>query len=661
MSCLGEHQMINHFPGMLALTSKSQLATHMRKMQELHPDDYAFMPESWVLPEEHAAFQRECRRNREHSSGAMFIVKPERGCQGRKIFLTNDPDDPAITKAAWYGALGGDALVAQRYIQNPLVFHSEPSDKGFKFDLRLYVIVTSCNPLRVLLYKDGLARFCTEAYSEATADNKDWRFMHLTNFSLNKSNGNFVESLDAADAKVGSKRRLSVLFDYLQAEGHDVPRLWTQLEDMVAKSMLAVLPLLQHYYGLCKPGDKFGDRCIEVLGMDVLLDADLKPWLLEFNHSPSFHVNGCVDEAVKGPLLHDIFDLLAPALEHRAAEYPTARKRSSQALQTGQCITSLAGVHGAGSHGLLKRMRNKVKEHRRERAKAWADSEIDANEQDEAQGKGAASNRRQRQSLEEFALDCPRFYPPGADRCKWARRSREEEEAWVEMREQCEAALSARMKRCYPPSCPLLQAKYAQIEASAAALHNIGPSGRRRSESRKEERQQGADAASSDSDSEGPGPWDDDVGLSDSSESGHDDALPSCARLLDADGSKGSKMWQPAPEEEDVAALSGPQRLLVRCAAIMFGLGLLCPPIMFMSLPAPCPCAIIPCFVLYRPALFELARAPAAAISCVASSPVPRLCPICLAACMLPACCLHADDRSTRLCSRKLRTHAAAS
>ena len=148
VSCLGEHQMINHFPGMLALTSKSQLATHLRKMQEMHPDDYNFMPESWLLPEEHAAFQRECRRSRERRSGVMFIVKPERGCQGRKIFLTNDPDDPAITKAAWYGALGGDALVAQRYIQNPFVFHSQPSDRGFKFDLRLYVIITSCNPLR---------------------------------------------------------------------------------------------------------------------------------------------------------------------------------------------------------------------------------------------------------------------------------------------------------------------------------------------------------------------------------------------------------------------------------------------------------------------------------------------------------------------------------
>jgi tubulin polyglutamylase TTLL6/13 len=188
VASLGEHQMINHLPGMSALTSKSQLAANLRKMQEMHAEDYDFMPQSWLLPEDHAAFKRECRHNKTTRSGAMYIVKPERGCQGRHIFLTDDADDKAIQKASWFGAMGGDALVAQQYIQNPFIFYSQPTDKGYKFDLRLYLVVTSCDPLRVFLYTDGLARFCTEPYSEATEGNKDWRYMHLTNFSLNKAN-----------------------------------------------------------------------------------------------------------------------------------------------------------------------------------------------------------------------------------------------------------------------------------------------------------------------------------------------------------------------------------------------------------------------------------------------------------------------------------------
>jgi len=588
VSCLDHHQMINHFPGMVALTSKSQLAANLRKMQDVHPDDYDFLPESWVLPEDHDAFQRACRSGRERGNGAMFIVKPERGCQGRKIFLTDDPDDPAIAKAAWHGAMGGDALVAQRYIQNPLVFYSTPADKGYKFDLRLYVIVTSCNPLRIMLYRDGLARFCTEPYSKASADNKEWRYMHLTNFSLNRSNGNFAESVDPSDPKSGSKRRLSVLFDFLQAEGHDVARLWAQLEEMVAKSVLAVLPLLQHYYGLCKPGDKFGDRCIEVLGMDVLLDADLKPWLLEFNHSPSFHVSGPVDEAVKQPLITDILHLLAPVLEHRAAEF--SRGTYSLEEEAAQRSARVAGVHGPGSHGLLKRMRDKLRDKERQRVRDWADEAIDAAAE---HGQGTAAKRQQRQSLEEFALDRPRYHPPGADRCGRERPTSEEEAAWEERCEACEAPLRARMTLCYPPACPALRARYAALAESAWAVHKIAPP-RQSSPARRDARSAAASAAldASDSDSEGPGPWDHDIGLSDSSESGPDS--PALAGWGGGDedvgggagsGSGGMSLGSNGAPEEEVEALPGYQRLLIRCAPLFFGIGILCPPLMLWFLP----------------------------------------------------------------------------
>jgi tubulin polyglutamylase TTLL7 len=49
-------------------------------------------------------------------------------------------------------------FIVQEYIDKPLLLD------GYKFDLRIYVLVTSCDPLRVFLFNDGLVRLATEKY-----------------------------------------------------------------------------------------------------------------------------------------------------------------------------------------------------------------------------------------------------------------------------------------------------------------------------------------------------------------------------------------------------------------------------------------------------------------------------------------------------------------
>lgn len=79
-----------------------------------------------------------------------FIVKPENGCQGKGIFLTNN-----LCKIE-----RSSPMIVQRYITNPLLID------GLKFDLRVYVLITCVHPLRVWLYRDGLARFATEKFQQ---------------------------------------------------------------------------------------------------------------------------------------------------------------------------------------------------------------------------------------------------------------------------------------------------------------------------------------------------------------------------------------------------------------------------------------------------------------------------------------------------------------
>lgn len=82
----------------------------------------------------------------EEEPTAVVIAKPEASCQGRGIFLSKSIEDFTF----------GDHYVVQKYLKKPLLID------GLKFDLRVYVLVAGCDPLRIYIYKEGLARFATE-------------------------------------------------------------------------------------------------------------------------------------------------------------------------------------------------------------------------------------------------------------------------------------------------------------------------------------------------------------------------------------------------------------------------------------------------------------------------------------------------------------------
>jgi tubulin polyglutamylase TTLL2 len=60
-------------------------------------------------------------------------------------------------------------------------------------------------------------------------------------------------------------------------------------------------------------------NCFELYGFDILIDENLKPWLLEVNFSPSLGADCQVDMLVKKPLLHDIIQLMNFKDEHSFA------------------------------------------------------------------------------------------------------------------------------------------------------------------------------------------------------------------------------------------------------------------------------------------------------------------------------------------------------
>ncbi|XP_070563404.1 LOW QUALITY PROTEIN: tubulin polyglutamylase TTLL7-like [Ptychodera flava] len=290
---LKPYQKINHFPGMGEICRKDCLARNIAKIAKAHPEEYSFSPRTWIFPSEYNSFQchvRDLKRKKKHKT---FICKPANGAMGNGIVLYRNGE-----KIPQH-----DHMIVQEYLDKPFLID------GYKFDLRVYVLVTSCDPLRIFLFNDGLVRLSTEKYCHPSDSNVDQLFMHLTNYSVNKRSENF-EKTDDVDS--GSKRSIKFLNDFLRKNDYDVAAIWKSITDLIVKTMVVAEPHVLHAYRMCRPGQPPGSDsvCFEILGFDVLLDRKLKPWLLEINRSPSFGTDQKIDQEIKGGLLEDTFRLL---------------------------------------------------------------------------------------------------------------------------------------------------------------------------------------------------------------------------------------------------------------------------------------------------------------------------------------------------------------
>ncbi|XP_020138253.1 tubulin polyglutamylase TTLL7 isoform X2 [Microcebus murinus] len=290
---LQNYQRINHFPGMGEICRKDFLARNMTKMIKSRPLDYTFVPQTWIFPAEYTQFQNYVKELKKKRKQKTFIVKPANGAMGHGISLIRNGDKLPSQ----------DHLIVQEYIEKPFLM------EGYKFDLRIYILITSCDPLKIFLYHDGLVRMGTEKYIPPNESNLTQLYMHLTNYSVNKHNERFER--DETENK-GSKRSIKWFTEFLQANQHDVAKFWSDISELVIKTLIVAEPHVLHAYRMCRPGQSPGSEsvCFEVLGFDILLDRKLKPWLLEINRAPSFGTDQKIDYDVKRGVLLNALKLL---------------------------------------------------------------------------------------------------------------------------------------------------------------------------------------------------------------------------------------------------------------------------------------------------------------------------------------------------------------
>ncbi|VDK50129.1 unnamed protein product [Anisakis simplex] len=319
-------QKVNHFPGAFHMGRKDRLWQHINEMMVMWgANEYYIMPTTYILPRDFKKLSNYLN----NSSSHRVIVKPPASARGTGITITNRTKSIPVK----------NNLIAQHYIDRPLIIN------GTKFDLRLYVYITSLEPLRIYLYNEGLVRFASVPYSTSPSSLTN-KFMHLTNYSINK----LAQSVGQRETPV-PKWKLTQLWDYV-ADYIDVPLMKRRIVDIIIKTVLACEKWIRAHQ---KKHSLFTFTSHELYGMDILIDDNLKPWLLEVNISPSLHSGTAVDQSVKAPLARDVLNLCGIQLPPQQDD-----KRTSLTINYG-----VKPFEGHKTHAELEKERYHVEYYRK--------------------------------------------------------------------------------------------------------------------------------------------------------------------------------------------------------------------------------------------------------------------------------------------------------
>ena len=285
---LNQYQKFNHFPMTWQLSRKDNLYNNYYKMHEKFPEEYNYMPETYVLPRDYDVFVKEKLTDYNlNDKTNLWLLKPCASSRGRGIRFLTDLDN--IPKK----------IIASHYVYNPHLIN------GRKYDLRLYLLVTGYTPLKIYLFDDGLARFCSEEY-DLDPEKMTCRYIHLTNYSINKTSAKFSQN-DSVTDEFGEKWTLHTLKHYFEKNKLDFNAVWLKIKDIIVKIILSVtdiaIPLVKSFK--LSSGNLF-----ELYGVDILLDETLNPWLMEVNLNPSLNCDSQLDLKVKSKLLTDIFNII---------------------------------------------------------------------------------------------------------------------------------------------------------------------------------------------------------------------------------------------------------------------------------------------------------------------------------------------------------------
>ena len=252
---------VNHLPGIELLTNRDGLADLAvclgRRLRARGIEPALATPRTYLMRQDHGALQVFAH---EHPD-TRWVQKPKAAAGDEGVSLVGD--------VRWV-EMRSNWLV-QEYIAAAHLID------GCRYMLRCYGLITALDPLTAYVFDDGFATLASRPARTEPAL-RAGRFRHRT-----------TPDVLARDDSLGVSERTLTRADYaavLRAEGHDADALFSRISAMIAELIAASRE------GLARAAwraSEHTDRCFELLGFDVLVDANLRPWLLEcaLSHGPS--------------------------------------------------------------------------------------------------------------------------------------------------------------------------------------------------------------------------------------------------------------------------------------------------------------------------------------------------------------------------------------
>lgn len=284
---LSNYIKISRYPYVDKLFQKDNLYKYYSLKKNKFDEDFNFMPETYYYPFDKDIINSKFK-DYSLDINNLWLVKPVDLCGGRGISIFKSLKTLKYSK-----------YVITKYVTNINLI------KNKKYDIRLYILITSLRPLKIYLYKDGLVRIAAKKYSLDINSLGD-KYIHLANTDINKYNKDYAFPNDYNDENANIWN-LKTYQKYLKKNNMDWNNIHEKIIDVIIKTILTV-----HEQILDKiEKEGLNERSFfNLIGFDILITEKYNPVLLEINYSPSLYIYDNLDIIIKSNLIADTFNLV---------------------------------------------------------------------------------------------------------------------------------------------------------------------------------------------------------------------------------------------------------------------------------------------------------------------------------------------------------------